>query len=159
MSSVTHKIAMHVMVLKFWYSVLMHRHIIIMYSPSVATVILMHTVVRRLYSTVTETTANKQTKTEGGEREKIFSPKLEGGGGERIPVRVQAAPKSQVYLFLCSLPSATRRLIHGYSPFSISASALVRHDLKSLPNTLFVSLFPNRYPFSQPNSTCLADHL
>ena len=155
MSRVTHKIAVHVMVLKSWYSVLMHIHI--MYTPSVATVVLVHTVVWRLYSTTTETTTttNKQTETEGGE--KICSPKLDWR--KIIPVRVQVAPKSQDYLFFCSFPSATRRLIHGYSPSSISDSALVRHRLKSLPNTLFVSLFPNRYPFSQRTSTCLADHL
>lgn len=101
-SSVTHKIAMHVMVLKFWYSVLMHRHIIIMYSPSFATVILMHTVVRRLYSTVTETTANKQTKTEGGEREKIFSPKLEGGGGggENSSPCPSSTEKPSLFIFM-----------------------------------------------------------
>lgn len=105
-SSATHKIAMHVMVLKFWYSVLVHRHIIIMYSPSVATVILMHTVVRRLYSTVTETTANKQTKTEGGEREKIFSPKLEGGGGgerEFQSVSKQHRKAKSIYFYVVFL--------------------------------------------------------
>ena len=102
---------------------------------------------------------NKQTNRNRRRRKNMFTETWLEKKNSRIPVRVQMAPKSQDYLFLCSLPSATRRLIHGYSPFSISDNALVRHHLKSLPNTLFVSLSSNRYPFSQRTSTCLADHL